>query len=487
MGKIAHMTAPEIAAFGAVWESMGQSAEMTARNFANSIGRFLGGGGSAKKSAEAIKKLGYKNAEEFKSALVKGGANAYVDMLRRASKLGEVDRNAALKDLFGAYQARYLALLATEDGLKKLDEALAKARDTAKNMGSATQEATQAWEAYAKRSELAAGRWRNMAGRLGEIFAPLWADIKVGLSYIPMAITDAANSFPGLTASALVAASAFGVLKSAAIGFGLFSATAGIAAWINPWVGAITLAATAAYTLYNNWGLVKSTVSSLVPDLDALAISLEQFRLADLPDHIVEFFSDLASMASKALGAISALNGLLFGGKKEGPAPGSRPYRRGGGGGFGWKGTEGEQKEPPGTRPAEPPEGWFDYFWRYGHGAWDKYFGQGDENQPFQTPQPLPGSPGNPYRRGGGGGFGWKGTQGDQPVYPDAPPQTSLRPMVSPAAAKQISVTLPVQVNTSADVKVTSATLNLQAEVTQDVKVIEGGPALNSSMGDGVN
>jgi TP901 family phage tail tape measure protein len=386
IGKMANLSAGELAAVGATYEALGQPVERTARTFSNSLVYMMTAGSGGKKAQAAIKKLGYKSVDTFKKALEKDGMGAFLKMMEAAGKLGETDRINALAGIFGTQQARELSRLGDTKSLELLRLALSKVRG---ELAGVAKEAEQARDTYEKRMSVAANRWRNMWASLGTPVLPAIGILSEKLSLIAVGIEKAAREAPTL----------LGALQS----FGAFSVTGGLAAMaVNVGVLKMGFAAAAASAVTFGWnvGLAGAAIFTIYTYWDQITAAIQKAN--EYAGQFVStwqnegFLSALEKVKADMLDIVGNM-GKVWSDPKYNPWVGVDERNR-------QRDQENEAKpqEVPGELPRGMPGGTTADTPSLTEWIWNKLFGSKTPGDEWSATKTIPGEPATiPGKKGG--------------------------------------------------------------------------------------
>ena len=329
LGKVAGVTAPQIASIAQLMNKVGVEAEVGATGIKNMMLRLTQGAAATKSQQEAFKALGL-NAEAVSKSMQKDASGTILNVMERISGLSADRQSSILTQLFGSESVGAIAPLLTN--LDQLKANLALVGDASQYAGSMEQE-------YLTRiatTEGAVGLARNAFNAL---------NIELGTRLLPTVVDFAkrggdllnrlrawAGENPRLVKGMLWAA---GILSGLMLGFGglalaitallaPFAALAFIAGVFNvamlPLVGivlavivAIGALVAAGLYLYNNWDAIAAWWSELWDGI-ALTVSNALTSLSGMWQSFKEFGANLiAGVITGITGKLTALKNTVLG------------------------------------------------------------------------------------------------------------------------------------------------------------------------------
>lgn len=334
LGKVAGVTAPQIASIAQLMNKVGVEAEVGATGIKNMMLRLTQGAAATKSQKDAFKALGL-NAEVVAKSMQKNASGTILDVMERVSGLSADRQASILTQLFGSESVGAISPLLTS--LDQLKENLRLVGDASQYAGSMEQE-------YLTRiatTEGAVGLARNAFSALnitlGEKLLPTVVDFAQKGRDLLNRLRAWANENPRLVKGMLWVA---GVLSGLLLGFGglalaitallaPFAALAFIAGVFNiamlPLVGivlavvvAIGALVAAGLTLYNNWDAIAAwwrelwdgialTVSNALTSLSGLWQSFKVFGANLIDGVITGITGKLTALKDTVLGAATSV------------------------------------------------------------------------------------------------------------------------------------------------------------------------------------
>jgi len=196
LGKIAGVSAADVAALGATVKAAGIESEVAATGLKNFILRLSSGASATNKQKEAFKSLGL-SAAEMSKLMQKDARQAIITVLKALQKVPEHAQTAILTEIFGRESVSAIAPLITNLG--ELEKNFKLVSDASQYAGSMERE-------YEERSKTAANALRLMTNSinalaisLGDVLLPPLADAANSIANVANKIAKWADAHPKLT------------------------------------------------------------------------------------------------------------------------------------------------------------------------------------------------------------------------------------------------------------------------------------------------
>jgi TP901 family phage tail tape measure protein len=283
LGKVAGVTAPQIAAMAQLLNSVGVEEEVAATGIKNMMLAMTKGTAATKSQKAALETLGLESSTLAKR-MQTDASGAITDVLSRISQIPKEAQAGLLTELFGSESVGAIAPLLTN--LDKLQSNLGLVGDKAQYAGSMNKEFLARIATTEGATGLLGNGFKALNIELGQMLLPTitafaesakgviqrvreWAQANPGVAKALVIITAVLAGLAVVIGGILVVAggliSAFGVVTAAATAAGIT-----LSALIAPVLAVVAVAAAAGYLIYQNWDMLKAKFQPLIDAIIAV-------------------------------------------------------------------------------------------------------------------------------------------------------------------------------------------------------------------------
>lgn len=289
VANVTNLSKSQLAALAASFDSVAPSTEIAATGMKNFILSLASGTAATKRQAGVFKQLGF-SAEGMAKMLTKDADGAILKVLNSLKKLSKEDQAAATMILFGKESIGAISPLI--GNLSLLEDAFAKANDSAKSLGSVKKE-------YDRLNESDNAKITKALNALNVVMIEIGAQILPIVGELATKFSEWLKSLGPLEPEMVKVGLAFGAVAAAvgpvllAIGSavaviapfiasagGLGAALLSLAGMAGPVGIAIAAIVAGGVYLYKNWDKVKETATAMVPVIMAAWEELKSFGVA---------------------------------------------------------------------------------------------------------------------------------------------------------------------------------------------------------------
>lgn len=196
LGKNMNLGAADLAAFGAVFETVGVKADVGATAFKNFAGKLFTIDAATKDTKEAFESMGY-SASEFGAIMSRDPKAALIDFLDRLNSISDpVRKQTLLLKIFGDSSGSEIASLASQAG--KLSEAFKLVGNDTANLAKMNSEFSAKMADPAMQMKVIQAQLVSMGTQIGLVLLPAITDILNYLSPLVTKLTEVAAQDTGL-------------------------------------------------------------------------------------------------------------------------------------------------------------------------------------------------------------------------------------------------------------------------------------------------
>lgn len=269
VGKNMGLTAGEVAAFGAVFETVGISPERASTAFQNFAGQLFTIQSATPKAKAAFESMGY-SADTFGKTMAANPKQALTDFLEKINGIQDpVKKSQLLVEIFGKSSSAEIASLATQAG--KLGDAFKIAGDDTANLAKMTAEMGNKMKDPAMQAKVLQAQFAAIGIQIGSILVPVLTQVLALLTPLATSFSAFLTANPEWTKFFVVAATGLAIIGPLA---SAFATLIGIVTTVGGAIGTVSAIIASMGGVMATLSLIAGTVGTALAAFGAAVFSI---------------------------------------------------------------------------------------------------------------------------------------------------------------------------------------------------------------------